>query len=55
VKVPTTSADHPVAVPVSRSAVPEESEETDTRHLGDLETDTGNITLGMPGATESSH
>jgi len=33
----------------------EQSEETDTRHLGDLETHTGNITLGMAGTTEASH
>jgi len=33
----------------------EESEETDTRHLGDLETHTGNITLGVAGATETSN
>merc|ERR1712137_309619 len=33
----------------------EQSKETDTRHLGDLETHTGNITLGMAGTTEASH
>ena len=32
----------------------EEGQETDTRHLGDLETHTGNITLGVARATETS-
>ena len=30
-----------------------ESEETDTRDLDDLETDTGNITLGLAATTET--
>jgi len=33
----------------------EESEKGDTRHLGDLETNTGNVTLGVPTATETGH
>jgi len=33
----------------------EEGEETDTGHLDDLETDTGDITLGVAGATETGH
>ena len=32
----------------------EQSEKADTRHLGNLEADTGNITLGVTGATETS-
>ena len=30
-----------------------QSKETDTRHLDDLETNTGNITLGLTTATEA--
>ena len=32
----------------------EEGKETDTGHLGDLEADTGNVTLGVAGTTETS-